>query len=240
MPQIEIIDLALYLKQAKALVISDVHMGYEEALNKQGILVPRKQYPETLQRLEKMFAQLEREKKKIDLIIINGDIKHEFGAISETEWRHTLRLLDYLTKKCRRIILIKGNHDNIVEPIARKRNVEIVDRYVLHDVLFIHGDVLRDDLITKKVKIIIIGHEHCAISITQWPRTEKFKCFLKGVYKQKTLIAMPSFNLVTEGTDVLKEKLLSPFLQRNLKEFEVYIVGDKEVLKFGKMGNVKG
>jgi hypothetical protein len=38
---IEIIDLSLYLKEQKVLVIADLHIGYEEALTKQGIMVPK-------------------------------------------------------------------------------------------------------------------------------------------------------------------------------------------------------
>ena len=41
---IEIIDLCLFLTKSKTLIIPDVHIGYEEALNKQGILIPRTQF----------------------------------------------------------------------------------------------------------------------------------------------------------------------------------------------------
>ena len=47
---IEIIDLALYLKKEKILIIADTHIGYEEALNKQGMLVPRFQFKEIIKR----------------------------------------------------------------------------------------------------------------------------------------------------------------------------------------------
>ena len=43
-------------------------------------------------------------------------------------------------------------------------------------------------------------------------------------------------NLLTEGTDVLREKLLSPFLN-DISDFDVYIVSD-EVMKFGKVKNL--
>ena len=55
---IELIDLAIYTN--KALIFSDFHMGYEEALNKQGILVPRFQFEEIMQRLEKIFEKHEK------------------------------------------------------------------------------------------------------------------------------------------------------------------------------------
>ena len=224
---IEIIDLCLYVKKEKILILADTHIGYEESLNKQGVLIPRFGFMEIIKRLEKVFKKV----KGIDKIIINGDVKHEFGTISEQEWRHTLQLLDFLGRKCNEVVLIKGNHDTILGPIAEKRKVKVVDSYKIRDILIIHGNLVPE---LKGVKTIIIGHEHPAINIKDGIRTELFKCFLKGKFKRKILIVQPSFNLVAEGSDVLKGKLLSPFLQQNLDNFECFIVGDK-VYSFGKL-----
>jgi len=248
--EIEIFDLALYVKGH--LILTDFHIGYEESLNKQGILVPRFQFQEIIKRLEKIFKKLKW--KKIEKIIINGDLKHEFGTISNQEWRLTLRLLDFLGKYCNEIILIKGNHDTILGPIAKKRNVKILEYYLIKapslkktiikksfkskkNILVIHGDKIPDKELLKAVSTIIMGHEHPAISITDGPRVEVFKCFLIGKWKGKNLIAQPSFNLVTEGTDVTKQRLLSPLLKQSLKNFNVSVVADK-VYDFGKLGNL--
>ncbi|MCK4522489.1 MAG: metallophosphoesterase, partial [Nanoarchaeota archaeon] len=206
---IEITDLALYLKKENMLIIADSHIGFEEALNKQGVLVPRIHFKELIKRLEKIING-----KRFEKIIINGDIKHEFGKISETEWRHTLRLLDFLGRYCDEIILIKGNHDNIIGPVAEKRKVRVKDYYKIGNILIIHGNKIPDKAVLKQVKTIIIGHEHPAIMLRQGLRSEKYKCFLKGKYKHKVLIVQPSLNLLTEGTGIDKEKLLSPFLQQ--------------------------
>lgn len=237
---IKIEDLALYT--GRSLIIADTHIGYEEALNKQGILIPRFQFNEIIKRLENILKKLKiNEKNRLKRVIINGDVKHEFGAISETEWRHTLRLLDFLEGYCEEIILVKGNHDTILGPIARKRGIKVVDHLIVNDNLIIHGNRLINDLkinkgSLKKIKNIIIGHEHPAVSIREGPRAELFKCFLAGRYKGKGLIVQPSFNLVTEGTDILKESILSPFLKQGLSKFKVYVVADHaEVLYFGKV-----
>ena len=244
---IEIIDLALYVKGN--LILSDFHIGFEEALNKQGILMPRFQFSEIIRRLDGVFLRLKG--KKIEKIIINGDIKHEFGTISEQEWRHTLRLLDYLGRYCKEIVLIKGNHDTILGPIAEKRKVKVLDYLIVNEkkplkklknkknkLLIIHGDKIPDKNLLKNSDVIIIGHEHPAVSIKEGARVELFKCFLKGKFKRKNLIVQPSLNLVTEGTDLMKEGLLSPFLQQNLDNFEVFVVADK-VYGFGKLNGLK-
>ena len=252
-PKIEIVDLSLYFNAT--LVIADVHIGYEEALNKQGILVPRLQLEEMLKRMDKIFRHLKN--KKIERIIVNGDLKHEFGTISEQEWRNTLKFLDLLAKHCDEIILIKGNHDNILGPIAKKRNVKILENYLIEPVkkeyinektltikrtknktLVLHGDKIPDKESLKDVSTIIIGHEHPAVSIKEGPRVEQFKCFLKGKYKGRDLIVQPSFNPMAEGTDLLRDKILSPFLKQNLDSFDVFIVEDK-VYEFGKLRNLR-
>lgn len=225
---INIVDLALQID--KTLIFADFHIGYEEALNKQGILVPRFQFEDTVKKLKPIL-----EKIKPEVIVINGDLKHEFGTISQTEWKQTLDLLDLLSKNSKKIILIKGNHDMILEPIAQKKNLEIVDFYKINDIYICHGDKIPKNI---EGKTIIIGHEHPAITLKSEVRAEKFKCFLVGKYNKKNLIVQPSFNLVTEGTDILKERLLSPFLKQKLDDFNVYVVAD-EIFNFGKIKNLQ-
>jgi len=55
---IEIIDLCLYLKKEKILIITDTHIGYEESLNKQGVLIPRFQFKGIIERLEKVLEKI--------------------------------------------------------------------------------------------------------------------------------------------------------------------------------------
>lgn len=224
---IEAKDLALYLAAHKLLVIADVHIGYEEALNKQGVLVPRMQFKDIMLKLESVVHGLD-----FETVIILGDLKHEFGKISDQEWRETLKFLDFFRDK--NVVLIKGNHDTVLGPIAEKRNVEVVDDYSVGDMLFMHGDKTPTEDKLKDVKTIIIGHEHPAVSIREGERSEKYKCYLVGSWEGKELIVMPSFITLTSGTDVSQEKLISPFLKQDLSSFEVFVISDK-VYDFGKL-----
>lgn len=237
LPSVEIIDLALYFKKHKLLAITDLQFGYEEYLNKHGVLVPRFVHKDMLERMERILKQCCALSKtqKLHAVLINGDFKHEFGNISETEWRHCVRFLKLLQQYADKIILVRGNHDTMLDPIAKTRGLAVVDHYLLDDILFVHGDKIPDIVQNNAVKTIIIGHEHPAVSISQWPRTEKYKAFLVGTWKRKKLIVLPSFNTATEGTDILKEHLLSPFLQDcDIKNFDVYLVADT-VYSFGKL-----
>jgi len=223
--EIEAVDLALKYKDY--LIIADLHLGLEEALNKQGILIPKFQFQEILEKLEKIIKEV-----KPKAIIINGDLKHEFGLISEQEWSQVFKLLEFLTKKSK-VILIKGNHDTILKPIAKKFNIEILEKLEIDDITILHGN----KIIPIKTKTLIIAHEHPAISISSKIRSELYKCFLKGKYKNLILIVQPSFNFVNIGSNILKEKILSPYIN-NISNFEAFVVSDK-IYDFGKISTLK-
>ncbi len=228
---LQIIHESLWLKKEQILVISDLHLGYEEYLQQKGILLPKLQINQIIAKLKKFFKQVNPKK-----IIINGDLKHEFGRVLRQEWKDILHLINFLLENCQELILIKGNHDLILGPIAEKKNVKVVKDYLIKDILIIHGDQLVETETpeTTKTKMIIIGHEHPAVSLKEKSKVEKFKCFLKGRWKGQELIVLPSFNPLLEGTDIIKEKLLSPFLT-DIADFKVYVVGKEEVFKFGQV-----
>jgi len=226
---IKIVDLGLYFVKEKTLVVGDIHIGLEEAMNKEGIMVPRKGLKKVLEHFNRIFSMAD-----VDIVVINGDMKHEFGEISRQEWQLTLKLLDYLIEKSKKVILIKGNHDKVLGPIAEKREIKVVDSYVVGRVRILHGH--KEDKFDEEV--LLIGHDHPCVSLRNEVRVEKYKCFLKGKWTNKTLIVLPSFNFVSEGTDIRREKLLSPYLQQDLSKFEVFIVGDDgKIYDFGMLNN---
>jgi len=235
---VEIMDSALLIEK-RILIIADLHMGYEEALNKQGILIPRNQFKETEKKLNELFIKLE--KIKLEAIVINGDLKHEFGKISEQEWNETKKVLELLKKHCKNIILIRGNHDKILDPIANKNKLKIVDYYIVNGkekMAIIHGNKIFDSSEIKTAETLIIGHEHPAISLEEGPKRETYKCFLLGKWGKQKLIVMPSFLPIIEGSDIRKEKLLSPYLKQKMGNFEIFVVGDK-IYRFGKLKGIK-
>ncbi|NOZ80141.1 MAG: metallophosphoesterase [DPANN group archaeon] len=229
LPGLRIIDLALYIEKEHILVIADTHIGYEASLQKQGIMVPGQQMQLTLARLENILAHA----GTVETIIIDGDIKDDFSEITDSEWRDLKRLFEFLDTKVNNLILIKGNHDTFLPPIAKKFDVPVFEKYEQGNYCFMHGDRA---LPTKK-KVIIIGHEHPALTLRDNGRKETFKCFLKGTYKKQNLIVLPSFNLLMEGQDILRRERLSPLLD-DISDFEVFVAGDQPLL-FGKVGELK-
>jgi uncharacterized protein len=206
---IEIFGFGLYFEDT--LIIGDLHLGLENYLQEQGVFVPRNHYSDILKEIKELVEEL-----RPSRIVINGDLKHNFGGVSKEEWKTVFDLISYLESEFDEIILIRGNHDNFLESMLK--NYSIHDYFVLNKVLITHGhkDVCVD------FDTIILSHEHPAIELRDGARVEKYKCFLKGKLKDKTVIVIPSFSNITPGINVLIEKPMSPYLT-NYNYFEVYV-----------------
>jgi putative SbcD/Mre11-related phosphoesterase len=244
--EIEFLEDCLLINK-EILVFGDVHIGYEEHIAEKGAL-PDLQFKEIIERLDRVFGVLKERRIKIKKIVIVGDLKHEFGGISDKEWSETLRLLDYLNEKIEKnkknsIILIKGNHDNILGPIAKKSKVLFKEYYKLNKICFMHGNKLYKGCFDN-CETLILGHLHPSITLSDKYKREKFKCFLKGKWNKKQIYVLPSFSPISFGYDLKSFKydnehdagfFIIP--EKNLKNFEVLIYNekDKKEYNFGKL-----
>lgn len=249
-PKIKFLNDCLLINN-KILVIGDIHIGYEEYISEKNAL-PMVQYKEIIEKLDDIFNFLKKEEIKIKKIILLGDLKHEFGEISASEWRETLKLLDYFEGKISKkrgkknsVVLIKGNHDNILGPIAKKRNVELKKYYKTLGICFLHGNKEYNGY-DKNVNILIIGHLHPSITLFDNYKKEKYKCFLKGIWKRKLVYILPSFSPISLGyelEDLNNKRNRNGFLiinEKKLKDFEVIIYNNKEKKEynFGKLNKL--
>lgn len=236
------------LIEEEILVLSDLHIGFEEQNCLEGI-IPRIQFQEMIKKFEEIFSQLKKEKILIKQVIICGDLKHEFGKISRTEWSETLRLIDYLDKKIDplvkkdRIILVKGNHDLVLGPLIKKRAIQLKESYKTRGYLFLHGDKPLDKK-EEGFKVIILGHLHPSITLRDNYKKEKYKCFLKGMWKNKLVYILPSFSEITFGYDVINEEGNKDFLiikDFEMKKFEIIIYNKKNQMSynFGRISELK-
>ncbi|MGB4611017.1 MAG: phosphoesterase, partial [Methanothermobacter thermautotrophicus] len=83
MDDLEICDLSLIIEDS--MVIADLHLGYEQYLNTQGVMVPGFQFRRIIERIDAI-----RDVSGASGIIINGDLKHEFGRVSWQENREII------------------------------------------------------------------------------------------------------------------------------------------------------
>lgn len=218
----EIVDRCLFLREEKMLIVGDLHLGYESSMNERGVAIPRSQMKESFDIFEKIFDKT----GKVEKIILLGDVKHNFGKILKGESEEFVNLVYLLRKFLTRhgkIVITKGNHDAILEPLVNNySDVTLVDNYSVGDFLFLHGDKKGFKNVEKrKEKVFVIGHLHPAVSISDSIKTEKYKCFVELTWKKKKLIVVPSFFPLVEGSDVSEN-----FSKKELSEGNFYVLGD--------------
>jgi hypothetical protein len=234
---IEIIEPypAIFIKEIDAIVISDLHLGYEGIMAEQGIFMPKVQFKKEMEMLTKIME------KKASNFVIAGDVKHEFSETTYHEFKEVGDLFQSL-KNFDRVILIKGNHDNYIIYTTRKYGVELYDELLLGDFLFVHGD---KPIKERGGKYVIMGHEHPAIALfDEIGAKEKISCFLYGDMEDRKILVMPAFSYLAQGSEVNtvpRGELLSPIL-RDMDVDSLRIIGVSEetgCLDFGELKRLR-
>lgn len=233
LPNIITDGCALYLREHKTIVISDLHIGKEEEMRSAGVMIPasQKQY------YQKEIARLLQEHDVLR-VVFNGDIKHEFKRISAEEWNDVKSLITSLQEKGIVVEIILGNHDNMLVPILNKLRIKGRKELLLGSVLITHGDLQQKELSLDKCSTIIIGHEHPSLLLADGVRSESAKCYLVGEEYGKKMIVMPAFNPLSLGSNVLRERPLGPLLT-SYTGFSAFVMVEDEVLAFGLIENIK-
>ncbi len=230
---------AVYIESIDAIVIADLHLGFEGIATEHGIFIPKIQFKKEMEELKEILKKVKAEK-----IIINGDVKHEFSETGHHEFREVSRLYTFLKENFERVIQIKGNHDNFIIYVCRKYGVELYDTLQLGDYFFLHGhENLKLNNITTSN--IITGHEHPAISLyDEVGGKEKVDCFLYGRIDSKKFLMLPAFSYFAQGSEVNiipKNEFLSPLLKRaDFREIKVIGVSrETGVLDFGTLDKLR-
>ena len=61
----------------------------------------------------------------VDEIVLLGDVKHVIGSVIGQEWSDVLAFFDYLSEKTKKILIVKGQHDALLDSIVRKREKKL-------------------------------------------------------------------------------------------------------------------
>jgi hypothetical protein len=221
------------------IVISDLHLGYEDALEKQGIALPLNSYP----RIKKAIRAM-RKRTQATRVLINGDLKHEFGSASEQEWTETRDLLRYLRQEFEETIVVRGNHDNYLIPILRAEDVRLYDPYYEESGhLFLHGHKEFLDLHIGEAEVVFFGHEHPAIGLGEgFGARTKFKAILAGETDRGTIVILPVLCPLMGGNILNSpdQPALSPMLSRDdLDQLEAIVVNKEAgVYRFPKLSHL--
>jgi len=188
---------ALFVPALDATIISDLHLGYEDELYKEGILLARTQLEELQKKLDQVYNTI-----KTKRLIINGDIRHGFGKITKSQRLELERFIFHALGYYEKILAIRGNHDNYLKSILRDLGIEFLDFYWEKEILILHGH--RENDLVKKSRIIILGHEHPALILKdENGQSSKFFAFIFLPTKLKNiLVLMPPFSKFAGGNTI--------------------------------------
>lgn len=227
---------SVYIPKIDAIVIADLHLGYEGIAAEQGMFIPKVQFKKELHVLRKII-----EKQEARRIIINGDVKHEFSETSYHEFKEVSDLLEFLKEKFEEVILIKGNHDNFIARVTKRFDVKLCGELELGDFYFFHGHKIPEKFSSVKVEHAIVAHEHPAIALFDEIGTkEKISCFLFGEIKGRKITVLPAFSPLAYGSEVNlipSSELLSPVLRAtDIEKFRVIGISEETgCLDFGEL-----
>lgn len=233
----------------KTLIISDVHIGFEEELHDVGFRVPSQSW-----RIVEEIKQLI-EKTKARRLIILGDLKHKVPGTSKIEWRYLSGMIEDVRRMLDEIVLVPGNHDAGINKIlgnsvtyAPSRGFMIEDGE--HKVGLFHGHTWPSVSLSN-ANVLIMGHIHPVVRLRAeigftirkrvWLNLETERAlFMKKLKHQKpkkaskarlSLLVMPSFNDFLSGVAVNAvsegRELLGPVIRSglfNISKAEVYML----------------
>ena len=229
----------LYVKPLNAVVLSDVHIGYEEEMASKGIFIPKiqkKRFLTVYERALKVF--------KTNKLIINGDLKHSFSKLSKQEKNELMEILERLRDEGVEVKVVKGNHDNFISVILDKfDNVELTEEVSYGNLVIFHG---HKDIEVKPDTVYIIGHEHPRLSIKdKLGFAHKVQCFLNvPLNNNSTVLVLPATGIYQSGNDVslVHSNYMSPIIKKFgiLEKAKPYVIIEGEgIMEFPELGLLK-
>lgn len=216
----------LFIRDAGICAASDLHIGLEDELLRQGLAFPLQEEQLLIERLEAALKKF-----KPSVFVLVGDIFHSFNRIDRKVSEKLDSVVGLLEKQCQ-VILLRGSHDTMLSTLPR----EILDRYDVKSFTFAHGHAELE-----KHNDLILGHEHPVIQIEM----ERLPCFLYGqkVVKGKDLIMLPAFNPLCQGVTINHvdgRDFMSPLLKKvDTGELAPVVEVQGEVLAFPRMRGLR-
>jgi len=206
----------LLRRPAPTLIISDLHLGFEEEMRSRGINVP----PQSWKIVGEVIS-LARSCSAKRLIIL-GDVKHHFAGGSGLEWRTLPSMFRRIKEHVPEVLLLPGNHDGGIRNILGDMVEYLPSRgfYVEDEkVGLMHGHVWPSHSLIYS-KLLITGHVHPVATLSGSDGRVRRRVWLRltgdrrrlaekvlglsphHVRGQVELIVMPSFNSLLSGRQV--------------------------------------
>jgi putative SbcD/Mre11-related phosphoesterase len=228
--------------QKRHLVITDLHIGFEDSLAQNKIFVGKN--TALNESVEKIIAIIESHNP--DGLILLGDVKAGISRITENEWNDVPEFLSTVSKKIE-VTLIPGNHDaNISRLVPDGITMISTIGMVLENTLLTHGHAIPSENFSH-VDRIVMGHVHPVFfdvdSILNGQRvwvsikTKKDSVFPSSSGELEIII-VPSFNRYFYATKKKQyKKSISPIIEKiknassaRIVTLDGTIIGDESLL----------
>lgn len=221
-------DRCVLLESGRTAVIGDLHLGYEKALEEEGVYLPRINTGTIRDALNRIIGRYEPER-----IVLLGDIKHDFRRSERAASSEVLGVLDLLGEAVETLV-IKGNHDNYIQNILASRDMVATDHVDVAGYRLEHGHV------DSGFRPVIIGHEHPAVRIPgSGSGGTKIHCFVLA--RKEGVLVLPPFSPFSMGNDLLSEgSSMAPALRGcDTGNAEIYGVSDLGIMELGKLSGLE-
>ena len=151
--------LMLQNNHDRALVVSDLHIGWERLLSQRGVHVPSQ-----TSKIKNALLKLIKETNPTQAIFL-GDIKDAITKVAMEEWRDIPEFFEDIQKQVSDIQVVRGNHDGNLEPLLPE-NVKIVPSTgtSFGDVGLFHGHAWPAPELLE-CRSLISGHVHPTVAI---------------------------------------------------------------------------
>lgn len=225
----------------KSLVITDLHLGFENALSLNNVFLGKnKTVTEITKEIELII-----DKTKPDSLILLGDVKSGINSITKTEWETVPAFFENITKLID-TVLVPGNHDaNIEKLIPNEISLASSKGIIVDDILLTHGHTMPSENFSQ-INTIVMGHIHPVFfekeSLINGERvwvsiiSDKQKIF-HSKSGELELIILPSFNRYFYATQKkFYKKSISPIIEKiNVIQAKIVtldgtIIGNEQLL----------
>lgn len=212
-------ERCLLLKNEETVVIGDLHLGYEKALEDDGMYIPRVNTDSVRASINRILSKYEPKR-----VVLLGDIKHDFKRV-KYEGKEDVKLIINLISEAAEVVVVKGNHDNYIQNIVAELGIEAVDYVDIAGYRLEHGHV------DSGIRPVVIGHEHPSVRIPgAFSGGMKIQCFL--YMRKEGVIVIPPFSFLSSGND-LSASHPETFMSSACKSCEV---GDAELFGVTELG----
>jgi len=225
----------------KSLVITDLHLGFENALSLNNVFLGKnKTVTEITKEIELII-----DKTKPDSLILLGDVKSSINSITKVEWETVPTFFENITKLID-TILVPGNHDAYIEKLIPNGIALASSKgIIIDDILLTHGHTKPSENFSQ-VNTIVMGHVHPVFfqkeSLINGERVwVSIKCKKQKIFHSKSgeleVIILPSFNRYFYATQKkFYKKSISPIIEKmdviqaKIVTLDGTIIGNEQLL----------